>query len=124
MIKEGYMNATETNENKAFMDDQWLITQLKQGKLTIAYYSAVDKAFVKTTLDDDESITEKEDKAKIKLAEQAYNTSMDRIEKEDKMFDLQLNKLESEHSALQTEYESVAKVISKNVEKSFSTFNA
>ena len=124
MIEEGYMNATETNENKAFMDDQWLITQLKQGKLTIAYYSAVDKAFVKTTLDDDESITEKEDKAKIKLAEQAYNTSMDRIEKEDKMFDLQLNKLESEHSALQTEYESVAKVISKNVEKSFSTFNA
>ena len=32
--------------------------------------------------------------------------------------------VESEHSALQTEYESVAKVISKNVEKSFSTFNA
>ena len=124
MIKEGYMNATETNENKAFQDDQWLITQLKQGKLTIAYFSAVDRAFVKTTLDDDESITEKEDKAKIKLAEQAYNTSMNRIEKEDKMFDLQLNKLESEHSALQTEYESVAKVISKNVEKSFGTFNA
>lgn len=124
MIKEGYMNATETDENVAFKDDQWLITQLKQGRLTLAYYSAVDKEFVKTTLDDDESITEKEDKAKIKLAEQAYNTSMDRIEREDKMFDLQLNKLESEHSALQTEYESVAKVISKNVEKSFSTFNA
>jgi hypothetical protein len=124
MIKEGYMNATETDERVAFADDQWLITQLKQGKLTISYYSAVDKEFIKTTLDDDESITEKEDKAKIKLAEQVYNTSMDRIEKEDKMFDLKLNKLESEHSALQTEYESVAKVISKNVEKSFSTFNA
>lgn len=124
MITKGYMNATETNEKVAFGDDQWLITQLKQGRLTISYYSAVDKEFVKTTLDDDESITEKEDKAKIKLAEQVYNTSMDRIEREDKMFDLQLNKLESEHSALQTEYESVAKVISKNVEKSFSTFNA
>ena len=124
MIKEGYMNATETDERVVFADDQWLITQLKQGKLTISYYSAVDKEFIKTTLDDDESITEKEDKAKIKLAEQVYNTSMDRIEKEDKMFDLKLNKLESEHSALQTEYESVAKVISKNVEKSFSTFNA
>ena len=27
MIKEGYMNATETDENVAFKDDQWLITQ-------------------------------------------------------------------------------------------------
>ncbi len=124
MIKEGYMKATEGDENKAYIDDKWLITQLKKGKLTISYYSAVEKKFVATTLDDDESIVEREDKAKIALAEQEYQRSMDRIEKEDKIFDLQLNKLESEHTALQTEYESVAKVISKNVEKSFNTFNA
>ena len=97
---------------------------LKQGKLSISFYSSTDKAFVATSLDDDESITEKENKSKMAIAEQAYNNHMDKIESEDKRFDMQLAKLDAEHTALQTEYESVAKVISKNVEKSFGTFNA
>lgn len=58
------------------------------------------------------------------IAEQEYQTRMDKLESQDKQFDLQLNKLESEHNALQTEYDSVKKVISNNVEKSFSIFNA
>ena len=49
---------------------------------------------------------------------------MDRLEAQDKQFDLTLNRLEAEHNALQTEYDSVVKVISKNVEKSFNVFNA
>ena len=58
------------------------------------------------------------------IAEQVYQTQMDNLESQDKQFDLQLNKLESEHNALQTEYDSVKSVISKNVEKSFNIFNA
>jgi hypothetical protein len=49
---------------------------------------------------------------------------MDKIEHQDKQFDLELTKLESEHNALQTEYDAVKKVISNNVEKSFNTFSA
>ena len=112
------------DETKAFASDSWLINLIKNGKLTIAYYDATEQDFVKTTLDDDESIVEKENKSKIAIAEQVYQTHMDRIEREDKQFDMQLTKLESEHTALTTEYESVAKVISKNVEKSFNVFNA
>ena len=90
----------------------------------MAYYSSAEQGFVDTTLDDDESIVNKENKKKMAIAEQVYQTHMDRIESEDKRFDMQLTKLESEHTALTTEYESVAKVISKNVEKSFNTFSA
>ena len=97
---------------------------MKRGVVTISYFSAVEKDFIKTTLEDDESIVEKEDTSAIALAEQEYKNEMDRIEKQDKRFDMTLNKLESEHTALQTEYESVSKVISKNVEKSFNIFNA
>lgn len=113
-----------TSENKIFQDSEWFVKQLKSGNLVLSYFSTTEKSFIGTTLDDDESITEKEDKSAIAIAEQEYNTSMDRIENEEKQFDMQLNKLESEHSALQTEYESVQKVISKNVEKSFNIFNA
>ena len=58
------------------------------------------------------------------IAEQVYQNAMDKIEHQDKQFDLQLNKLESEHSALSTEYDSVKNIIKKNVEKSFNVFNA
>ena len=113
-----------TSENKIFNDSEWMVRQLKAGNLTLAYYSVAEKGFISTTMDDDESITEKEDSSAIKVAEQVYKKHMDRIEHQDKQFDLELTKLESEHNALQTEYDSVKKVISNNVEKSFNTFNA
>ena len=113
-----------SDEKQAYMNENWLINQLKCGKLFMAYYSSAEQGFVDTTLDDDESIVNKENKKKMAIAEQVYQNHMDRIESEDKRFDMQLTKLESEHTALTTEYESVAKVISKNVEKSFNIFNA
>lgn len=124
MLDTKYMPATEQDERVAYQNENWLITQLKRGKLNIAYYSATEKEFIQTTLDDDESICQKEDKKKIAIAEQVYNNKMDKLEAQDKQFDLTLNKLEAEHSALQTEYDAVAKIISKNVEKSFNVFNA
>lgn len=135
MIEEKYINTMSyktasgdtsalNNEKLAYCNDNWLITLLKNGKLSIAFYDITNNNFVKTTLDDDESIVEKENKSKMAIAEQVYQNHMDKIESEDKRFDMQLSKLESEHTALTTEYESVSKVISKNVEKSFNIFNA
>ena len=135
MIDEKYINTMSyktasgdtsalNNEKLAYCNDNWLITLLKNGKLSIAFYDITNNNFVKTTLDDDESIVEKENKSKMAIAEQVYQNHMDKIESEDKRFDMQLSKLESEHTALTTEYESVSKVISKNVEKSFNIFNA
>jgi len=57
------------------------------------------------------------------LAEAKYNEQMADIEKKDKRFDLELKKLDTEHSALQTEYDSVKNVIDKNIEKSFNVFS-
>jgi len=111
-------NETNLKENN------WLVNQLKSGELTLAFYSTAEKGFVGTTLDDDESIVEKEDSSAMNIAEQEYQSRMDKIESQDKQFDLQLNKLSSEHSELQTEYDAVKKVISNNVEKSFNIFNA
>ena len=48
---------------------------------------------------------------------------MTRLENEDNKIDLQLKKLDTEHTALQTEYDSVKNVIDKNIEKSFNMFS-
>lgn len=57
-------------------------------------------------------------------AQSEYDKKMARFQHQDKMLELQLKKLENEHKALETEIESVQKVITKNVESSFKTFSA
>ena len=121
MRTKGY---TTVDDEAKLKDNDWFVRQLKAGKLQLSYFSTVEKSFVATGLDSDESITQKEDSSAMAIAEQVYQNAMDKIERQDKQFDLQLNKLESEHSALSTEYDSVKNIIKKNVEKSFNIFNA
>ena len=121
MRTKGY---TTVQDETRLKETDWFVKQLKAGKLQLSYFSSVEKSFVGTSLDSDESITEKEDTSAMAIAEQVYQNAMDKIESQDKQFDLQLNKLESEHNALSTEYESVKGIIKKNVEKSFNVFNA
>lgn len=125
-LKESYPEklATAGGEAKVFNDSNWMVKQLKAGNITLSYYNIAEKGFVSTSLESDESIAEREDSSAMAIAEQVYNTQMDKIEAQDKQYDLQLNKLESEHNALKTEYDAVKKVISGNVEKSFNVFNA
>lgn len=121
MRTKGY---TTIDDETKLKETDWFVKQLKAGKLQLSYFSTVEKSFVGTSLDSDESITEKEDSSAMAIAEQVYQSAMDKIESQDKQFDLQLNKLESEHSALSTEYDAVKNVIKNNVEKSFNIFNA
>lgn len=114
---------TEENENDTIKDDQWFEQQLKEGKLFLQYYSATEKDFVSTTISDDDSIQEVEDERQIALVESQYNQQLAALEKKDQQIDLELKKLDTEHNALQTEYESVKSVVDKNVEKSFSMFS-
>ena len=45
------------------------------------------------------------------------------IDKKDKQFDMDLNRLETERTALTTEYDSVKKVIQDNIERTFGIFS-
>ena len=121
-VEEKY-NTTHEKASTNLKDPQWFVKQLKAGNLVLSYYSTTEKKFIGTTLDDDESITEKEDKSEIAIAEQTYQKAMDNLENQDKQIDLRLNRLESEHNAIQTEIEAVQSVLKKNVENSFKTFN-
>ena len=121
MASAGYY--TEQNENDTLKDDAWFEQQIKEGKLLLQYYSATDKAFVSTTVSDDDAIQEVEDEREIALVEAKYTQDTAALEKKDQKIDLELKKLDTEHNALQTEYESVKNVVDKNVEKSFSMFS-
>lgn len=55
-------------------------------------------------------------------AEALYTELTERYQAQDKKLELRLKQIESEHSAVQTEYDAVKKVLDKNVETTFKTF--
>jgi hypothetical protein len=64
------------------------------------------------------------DKAKYDQEVQSINAKIEIIQGQDKDLELRLKQLDTEENAISTEMEAVKKVISKNVESSFKTFNA
>ena len=121
MSTAGYY--TEAKEKDTIKDNNWFEQQLRDGKLLLQYYSTTEKSFVSTSISEDDAIQEVEDEREIARVETKYNQDLAALEKKDQNFDLELKKLDTEHSALQNEYDSVKNVIDKNVEKSFNAFS-
>ena len=71
--------------------------------------------------DASELTIETDDKA-IAKAEVVYEDKMRQIEAKDKRYQLEINKLDSEHNALQTQIDSIKSEVSKNIERSYKTF--
>ena len=63
-------------------------------------------------------ITERTDNsAAVAAAEAEYNRAMNDIQTKDSLYDMQLKNIDTEHNSLQQEYESILKVINKNIER-------
>jgi hypothetical protein len=71
--------------------------------------------------DASELTIETDDKA-IAKAEVVYEDKMRQIEAKDKRYQLEINKLDSEHNALQTQIDSIKGEVAKNIERSYKTF--
>ena len=67
-------------------------------------------------------ITQRDDSAAIEKAEAEYQKALAEINIKDQKYQRKLTTLDSEHNALQTEYESVKSALSKNIERSFKAF--
>ena len=68
-------------------------------------------------------ITRQDDTLAVSKAEAKYQQALNDIQAKDKKYDLDLKKLDTQHNALQTEFDSVKTIISKNVERSFKAFS-
>ena len=68
-------------------------------------------------------ITEQVNEAAITRAEVEYQQTVRDIEAKDKQYDNMLKRLDTEHSALQTEYDSIKSVISKNIERTLKMYS-
>ena len=112
-------------------DSDWLKSQIECGKFSIykVNTNTKDKSLDinATSVGSDnileETTTSSIDKTALAKAEAEYEHDMKQIDRKDKKFDMDLNRLETERTALKTEYDSVKKVIEDNIERTFGIFS-
>lgn len=112
-------------------NSDWLLNMIQCGKITIDIVnkdkSTGEISFTSTSTASDtyigETTTTTIDKSALAKAEAEYEHKTKQIDQKDKKFDMDLSKLETERTALTTEYESVKKVISDNIERTFGIFS-
>lgn len=128
----GYMTADGDNptSSKNENNSEWLQSQISAGNLQLYEWDAAagtsgtgDYINFSWTAGDSTLVEDIDDKDTAK-AEAAYEATMASIESKDKRFDVQLNTINTEHSAVQTEMESVKKIIQKNIERTLKVFDA
>jgi len=123
---DGDNASTTPNENSS----QWLQTQIDAGNISLYEYDSTagtagtgDYVNVSWT-SGDATLSEVTDTTDTAKAEAEYETTMASIQSKDKRFDMQLSNIDTEHTATQTEIDSVKKVINKNIDRSFKIFDA
>ncbi len=106
----------------------WLNNALSQGLVTMQKVGASrtvgnDKfkwsSIIYTNATD---IISQKDDTKIAQAEARYTQVLSEVNAKDKVFENKIRKLDTEHNALQTEYNSVKAAMDKNIERSFKAF--
>lgn len=68
------------------------------------------------------AIVDKQDSNAVALAEAEYEKSMEAIQAQDKRYEIDQKKIDTQYDALLAEEESLKSVLNKNVERSFKTF--
>ena len=112
-------------------DSDWLTNMVKAGKITIDIVNKDNKTgeltFSSTSPSSDTYVGYTEstaiDSKALAKAEAEYEYKMKQIDQKDEKFDMDLSKLETERTALTTEYDSVKKVIQDNIERTFGIFS-
>ena len=135
-ISANYGNCTSISDyngltGDASTDSDWLKNMVESGRFTIETATTNTKTgevtLNATSPSTDENInyttTTSIDKKALAKAEAEYEHATKKIDQKDKKYDMDLSKLETERTALTTEYDSVKKVISDNIERTFGIFS-
>ena len=112
-------------------DNEWLQAMVQCGQITIEIIEKdkttgeidLDTTAVSSDISLSNTPTSQIDNRALAKAEAEYEHKLKQIDKKDKQYDLELSKLETERSALTTEYDSVKKVIQDNIERTFGIFS-
>ncbi|MBR1372878.1 hypothetical protein IJ556_00315 [bacterium] len=104
-------------------DAAWLLEQLESANLFIQKYSKENGYWEDYSYVSSSVFTTDADNAEVARSEAEYEYTMAEIQQKDKRFDLDLDNINTEHSAVDTEMDSVKSVVDKNIDKTFQVFS-
>ena len=102
-------------EDSLVNNASWLYDAVQSGQYSLTTSSGVEVPLSEFTI--------KSDKDGIQKAQAEYDSDMKKISTVEKQLDLELTQINTEHSAVTTEYDSVKSLISDNTDKSFNIFS-
>lgn len=132
--KLNYQNTAATiqeNQSTSYLQDSqckdssYLEGKLRSGEWTLQKKSTDASTYgswQNSTWEGNAQIQDSLDTSDDGAAEAEYTSRSAFFQQKDKEMELQMKQLDTEHNALQTEMDSVKKVMDKNVESSFKTF--
>lgn len=109
-------------EDSTIDDEEYLGSAIKDGRYSMSSLNN-DGYYYQTRYNETGYIEEVTDDDAIARAEAEYQRMKSELTYKEDSMDLKSKKLDAEISTLSTEYETVQKLISKNIEKTFTMFN-
>lgn len=95
-------------------------SNLKTGNWTIQKLTS--EGWTDQTLDGASFIYNGVDSGDYTVANADYDAKVEKLQRQDKQFDMRIQQLSTEQKSVENEMESVKKVIDKNIEETFKTF--
>ncbi len=121
-----------TISHEKAVDREWLEKTLNSGDAQLFKLTAEKSLFnenkinifAETSLSVDPDLTEISNTELIQQATVDYEKAIQDVDAKETKLDMQLAKIDQQHSALKTEFDSVKQIVSKNIDRSFKCFNA
>ncbi len=110
-------------ENENIDDIEYLEEMLKSGAMYMSTM-ADDGYYYQGNYSTNTYVKEVTDETAVAQAEAKYNREKQKINSKENIIDMKMKNLDTEISALTTEYDTVKSVIDKNIEKTFKRYNA
>ena len=111
--------------NKVGSDENVFQRYLMEGRITLLKPSEAEgeeDEYVELSVSGTNDIYEVYDTSDDAAAKAEYDAAMSKLQTKDKVLEMDADRIETEHNAIQTEIESVESVIKKNIETSYKTF--
>ncbi len=113
-------------------DRDWLTDKLNSGEVQLFKFTKEStlfnqnkvNIFAESSVATDTELQEVSNTELIAKASAKYEKVLSDIDAKETKLDLQLARIDSQHNALKTEYDSVKQIVSKNIDRSFKSFNA
>lgn len=119
-LSGGTPSGAALNSHGAGVSNTTLSAGLISGEFVI--YKKGESPAVSVSIAEITAIQEVEDDSGFALAEAVYTQETSKLQRKEKQIDMQINRIDTEHRAIEAEYDSVRNVIKDNVEESFSIF--